>query len=69
MIEKIYKRGFTNKFGENTYSRDNWIIRFYDNEVEIYENVVEYKLGKYFYGKTNEIDLDLILDEIDELGM
>ena len=65
MMWLIYK-GWKKSDNHNEWRKDNWVIRFLQNDVEIYEDNVENKVGKYFKGKIAEIDLGTILDEIDE---
>ena len=62
----LINRGFEKGDNPNEWYRGNWIIRYFGDEVEIYENKFCDRTGKYFKGNIDEIDLDCILDEIDE---
>lgn len=62
----LINRGFIKGDNPNEWYRDNWIIRYFDSEVEIFENKFDKRSGKYYKGNIDEIDMELILDEIDE---
>ena len=65
----LINRGYTKGENPNEWYRGNWIIRYIKEEIEFYENTEKNGLAKYYHGKLNEVDIELILDEIDELEM
>ena len=61
MNELIIKFGFLRR-SENEYVKDNFILRIFKNEFEIYEDKFENRTGKYYKG-----DISKLKDVLKEL--
>lgn len=62
----LIARGFSKTENPNEWSKDNWIVRFFEKEVEIFENNCENKVGKYYKGNVVDLDFEAIMEEIDK---
>ena len=63
--EIIKKRGFSRMICRDTWTKGSWSVRFYEYDVEIYDDVD--KTGYYFMGNVNSLNIEPIMDEIDAL--
>jgi hypothetical protein len=63
MKELLNKYGFFQE-SPNTYTRDIWTVRFFDNEIEIFDDPFQGGEGKYFIGDVDLIDLEAILEDM-----
>ena len=61
MNELIIKFGFLRR-SENEYVKDNFILRIFKDEFEIYEDKFENRVGKYYKG-----DISKLKDVLKEL--
>ena len=61
MNELIIKFGFLRR-SENEYVKDNFILRIFKDEFEIYEDKFENRTGKYYKG-----DISKLKDVLKEL--
>lgn len=61
MDDILIARGFTQCENPGYWKKNDWIIRFFGNEFEIYEDK---ELGKYLYGDLRFVDWNIILNEI-----
>ena len=64
MKEILISRGFQETESSNEFIRNTWVIRFYDEFVEAF-NDPEDGDGKYYHGLHNKLDIETLLDEID----
>ena len=65
MEEILVQRGFLRDREHNGWRKNDWIIRFVNNDIEAYNDPVSKTINKYFYYNKSIVDLQDVLDEID----
>lgn len=55
---------FKYSLDKDAWFRGVWVIRFWDNQIEMYEDVDD-RVGKYLLSDVNKIDLQSILEDIE----
>lgn len=67
MIDEIMKRnGFSESENPNEFKRQDWTIRIFGLDVEIFNNPDKGD-GVYYNGDLSLVDLEAIISEINEL--
>lgn len=56
--------GFKYNLDKDAWFRGVWVIRFWDNQIEMYEDVDD-RVGKYLLSDVDKIDLQSILEDIE----
>lgn len=63
-IKKIItKAGFVREGKRDIWTRGSWTIRFFEDDIEIYDSPEESAF--YYVGNVNYIDINLILADVD----
>lgn len=58
----LTKNGFSKLKNKDTWIRDSWTIRFYENDIEIFDSIE--KSGRYFIDSIHRVNINLILNDI-----
>lgn len=59
---------FKYSLDKDAWFRGVWVIRFWDNQIEMYEDVDD-RVGKYLLSDVNKIDLQSILEDIEGVNI
>lgn len=66
-MNKIMRNfGYSEGYYPNEWKKKNWTVRFFDNEVEAYDNPLINTPGKYFHKDLDKIEVEDLLIEIDK---
>jgi hypothetical protein len=60
----LRKYGFNVDDSGNIWTRGLWTVRFFENVVEIFDDVLEGGEGKYLLGDRDLLDLEAVLEDI-----
>jgi hypothetical protein len=61
--EIIKERGFQRTGKRDLWVRGSWTIRFFEDDIEIYDSIEE--SGKYLVQNINSVNINLVLADIE----
>lgn len=64
--EILSENGFVKTGKRDIWTRDSWTIRFFEEDIEIYDSID--KSGFYFIANSEYININLILSDIDYIS-
>lgn len=59
---KIRSQGFIKMLSRDSWTRGSWTIRFYKDDIEIFDDIE--KSGYYILGNVKTFNIDPVLEEI-----
>jgi hypothetical protein len=65
MEEMLENAGFEKVENEDTWEKDTWTVRFFGDDMEVFNTPIDDEVGKYLRDKKDEADLEAILYYID----
>jgi hypothetical protein len=64
-MEELLKKYHFIKKTNNTWIRNNWVVRIYDEIIEVYEDIIDKDHNRYYSGDVSTLDLETLLEELD----
>jgi len=64
MRQYLIESGFNENEDTNTFTKDSWTIRFYENLLEVYDGIEDGESGVYWIGESTWENLIIIVEEI-----